>query len=1025
MTCTNNYGAGPTCTDIDECATNNGGCGLPGAVTCTNNYGASPTCTDIDECATDNGGCGLPGAVTCTNNYGAGPTCTDIDECATNNGGCGSASAWACVNNQNAAPTCSDIDECQAGTAGCAAAATCANTMGSFTCTCKAGFSGDGKVCADIDECASNNGGCDANAACTNSAGSFACACKPGYSGDGKTCTAVDGDSDGDGLTDSQEAKLGTDPQDKDTDGDGLNDGEEVKQGDPAALDKGKDTDPLDADTDNDGINDGDERNGTGPLAGKGKTDPLNPDTDGDTLTDGLEVGVTQGVAAGTSQGGKPFAGTSADFAPDADPTTTTNPLDPDTDKGSVADGLEDANKNGKVDAGETDPNVQADDKPELKDTDGDGVADAVDNCDFVKNADQADSDGDGIGNACDYNNGADAVDAQKSGLALQGGCTATPSRGGAAGMAVLLALAAGLVLWRRRGAHAAVVLALGVLAIPAMAATQGTVDVEQFEAAAPDSGVLNQWQVATPGSLGWGVGLTLSYANQPLRLVPVGNQVNPDVGGQVIPGLFRAELGGRIGLLKWLEVDAALPFVTELGTPETTIGGRTSSDLKALGLGDIRLSAGADISALAGWRKAGENGFGLGLRVTGWLPTGNQAAFQGEPARVMPTAILDWRHDGLLFGANIGYLVRDRSQVFNIVNDDAVRWGVFGRGPIAGPLGWLATVYGSVQMAKQVEPLDTATRSYSLANSPIEALAGVRLNLLPWDFTLAAGPGLDSGVGAPVFRIVLQGAYHTGDQKASQAPEPAAVEPDTDGDGLLDKDDKCPQEPEDKDGFEDADGCPDLDNDKDGIPDTADKCPNDPEDKDNFEDADGCPDPDNDKDGILDAVDKCPLQPEDKDGFEDKDGCPDPDNDQDKILDPDDKCPDDPTNKCKAARVGGQIVIYERVEFAVDKADIRKQSFSILNAVVAILQERPDITAVEVQGHTDSDGDDQHNLELSQARTDAVVKYLVAHGIEAKRLTGKGYGETQPMKPNDTKANKQLNRRVQFVISAAGVGEK
>ena len=89
-------------------------------------------------------------------------------------------------------------------------------------------------------------------------------------------------------------------------------------------------------------------------------------------------------------------------------------------------------------------------------------------------------------------------------------------------------------------------------------------------------------------------------------------------------------------------------------------------------------------------------------------------------------------------------------------------------------------------------------------------------------------------------------------------------------------RDDKCPDEPEDNDGFQDDDGCPDPDNDGDGIPDTIDKCPNEPEDKDGFQDDDGCPDPDNDGDGIPDEHDKCPNEPETFNGFEDDDGCPD-----------------------------------------------------------------------------------------------------------------------------------------------------
>ena len=104
----------------------------------------------------------------------------------------------------------------------------------------------------------------------------------------------------------------------------------------------------------------------------------------------------------------------------------------------------------------------------------------------------------------------------------------------------------------------------------------------------------------------------------------------------------------------------------------------------------------------------------------------------------------------------------------------------------------------------------------------------------------------------------------------------PRAPTGDRDGDGILDDVDKCPDDPEDNDGFEDEDGCPDPDNDKDGILDVDDLCPNDPEDKDGFEDEDGCPDPDNDKDRILDVNDKCPNEPETYNGFEDEDGCPD-----------------------------------------------------------------------------------------------------------------------------------------------------
>jgi outer membrane protein OmpA-like peptidoglycan-associated protein len=106
---------------------------------------------------------------------------------------------------------------------------------------------------------------------------------------------------------------------------------------------------------------------------------------------------------------------------------------------------------------------------------------------------------------------------------------------------------------------------------------------------------------------------------------------------------------------------------------------------------------------------------------------------------------------------------------------------------------------------------------------------------------------------------------------------------------------DSCPNIPEDLDGFKDEDGCPDPDNDGDGMLDQKDPCPNSAEDFDGFQDDDGCPDIDNDRDGVPDSLDKCPNAPEDIDGFQDSDGCQDPDNDKDGIPDLKDKCPDQP----------------------------------------------------------------------------------------------------------------------------------
>ena len=124
----------------------------------------------------------------------------------------------------------------------------------------------------------------------------------------------------------------------------------------------------------------------------------------------------------------------------------------------------------------------------------------------------------------------------------------------------------------------------------------------------------------------------------------------------------------------------------------------------------------------------------------------------------------------------------------------------------------------------------------------------------------VGGGFGAIQGLGTPMARVLL-GATYSFEHR------------DRDNDGIEDSVDQCPTDPEDKDGYEDSDGCPDTDNDLDTIPDSADKCPNQAEDQDGFEDQDGCPDLDNDKDGIPDTGDRCPNEPETKNGFDDKIG--------------------------------------------------------------------------------------------------------------------------------------------------------
>jgi OOP family OmpA-OmpF porin len=261
---------------------------------------------------------------------------------------------------------------------------------------------------------------------------------------------------------------------------------------------------------------------------------------------------------------------------------------------------------------------------------------------------------------------------------------------------------------------------------------------------------------------------------------------------------------------------------------------------------------------------------------------------------------------------------------------------------------------------------------------------------------------GSETGYGGPDWELLLSAYLGLGAVVPPPSPAlppptpvtPPVVDKDTDGDGIPDSIDKCPNEPEDKDGFQDEDGCPDPDNDGDGILDKDDKCPNEAEDKDGFQDEDGCPDPDNDGDGILDVNDKCPNEPETVNGYQDEDGCPD-------------EIP---------AAVKKFTGVIQGINFKTGSADITKDSHSVLDKTVQVLADYPDVK-LEIGGHTDNVGKAELNLELSQKRAESVKTYLVGKGISADRLTAVGYGMDKPLTANKTAADKAKNRRTEFTL--------
>jgi outer membrane protein OmpA-like peptidoglycan-associated protein len=213
---------------------------------------------------------------------------------------------------------------------------------------------------------------------------------------------------------------------------------------------------------------------------------------------------------------------------------------------------------------------------------------------------------------------------------------------------------------------------------------------------------------------------------------------------------------------------------------------------------------------------------------------------------------------------------------------------------------------------------------------------------------------------------------------------------------------DKCVEVPEDRDGFQDEDGCPDPDNDKDGIPDAKDKCPSVAEDMDGFEDNDGCLDADNDKDGVNDGADKCAAESEDKDGFEDGDGCPEGDNDKDGMKDADDKCPNeaetvnavDDEDGCpdKAMPAFQPVQTYPLVKFRSSTSELTVEAEQPLEILAKQLKEYPE-KSVEIRLFTWYKGKKKEGyLQLLQERSKAVVDFLVSKGVKAEQLKQMDY---------------------------------
>ncbi|ACY17390.1 OmpA family protein [Haliangium ochraceum] len=762
------------------------------------------------------------------------------------------------------------------------------------------------------------------------------------FDGDG-LINARDGDSDDDGLFDGTERGVVTpDPDTNTSEG-----GSFIADADPSTT-----TNSLDRDTDDGGVEDGlEDLNHNGALDAR-EIDPNLADDDGlldrdqDTIIDTDEGvadddddgipnyedldsdgdGILDEDEAGdldretapvdTDEDGTPDfldLDTDNDTLPDADEAgddqLDTPPVD--TDGDGTADFRDlDSDGDGTPDAEDpcpTDPDdacmmVGEDDR------DGDGIPDNTDNCPDTPNQGQLDQDGDGLGDLCDSDADGDGFDDDIS--IGGGGCSSAGD--GSLGALLLVLLALGLVTRRRRrqaialAATLAVVLVLGsASSARAQVQDEGAFPAERFRLAADEEGVLHTEWGAVPGHMAWDLALLFGYQDDPLTIYRE-RDGDRERDGALVSSRVSGSLVASLALWNRLALAIELPLI--LTQDDDPVSGVPVGDLERTGIGDIRVAPKVQLLSAA------NSGVDLAIIPTFTLPTGSAEDYRGEqgvsfaPEVAISRAMGAWR-----LASNIGYRARQNAHLADLdVNDElflrlgaGYRLGETGGPPLELDLGLSAATAAA-------SPLGDYNQNH------LELLTGARYHLPgPFSIGLGYGVGVTNGFGTPDWRLFLT------------VRAAGRSDPDSDGDGILDDVDACPNEPEDKDGFEDRDGCPETDNDGDGIPDTEDGAPNDPEDKDGYQDEDGVPDPDNDDDGIpdteeacpdepenkngyqdedgcpdelpdtdgdghVDRVDECPEQPEDMDGFEDEDGCPDEDNDEDGVVDSADKCPNE-----------------------------------------------------------------------------------------------------------------------------------
>lgn len=401
----------------------------------------------------------------------------------------------------------------------------------------------------------------------------------------------------------------------------------------------------------------------------------------------------------------------------------------------------------------------------------------------------------------------------------------------------------------------------------------------ERLRPATTSAGVIEVESGAVTPHLGWNATLWGAYALDPLVVYQGTDRLGAFVGHRV-----GSDVVFSLGLFDWIELAADLPVIVYQASDPDSLGDAAPA-ISAFGLGDVRLAPKVRLL------RASEQLIDLAIIPALSAPTGTPAeeSFTGEGQfTFLPEVAASRRFDdgalaGLVVAGNA--LARVRPEARELLGTPFSH-------ELVGRLGVGYRLHERLDIPLRIDvsgslgtPLLAPFSSADVTGA--ELMAGLTADILRLPAAAGAGDGLvvqafggggigvSGGAGTPAARAFI----------GLRAEKPADI--DLDDDFVADTDDKCPGEAEDKDGFEDKDGCPDTDNDGDSVVDSVDGCRDVKEDQDTHEDEDGCPDPDNDGDVVLDGDDACPKEA----GPKENKGCPWPDSDQDGILDKDDRC--------------------------------------------------------------------------------------------------------------------------------------